>query len=638
MYSESVTSPERTTYLAFSRIVRPALFVGSFGFVVYYAVFRLPYWFPPQQRLVSSSYAFGFSNSVAILAVAGLLAGLTLLFLTRPDYLAFATQPFVSEFSEARRGLLRKVFVIVGLIYAVLTFVMFWYDMRAEPSLMWETRHLIHRMWVMDVYSVQPYTELSAEYGLILTYAPLYAYRLLKPLGASHPFGYFASHLLLNIAGLWCVYYVLSRSRMSDRARIVAFVLLAIAGFAPYMGVNGVLVRYLFPYASLLLGARLIGRLLVSRRLAGTLGAACVAFLLVMGNVLLSPEIGVAFAIAWTTYAALRLGRQPRLALISLLALTLAGLLSWLILPREYYGTFLRFSEGANNLPLLPAPHLILYLVGLFLLIPPLLAGSARKWPEEEAPGVALCGALAVLCLVMAPGALGRCDPPHVLLYGMGTTMLLMIQLSRISWRAFAAYAVAYAAVFIVFIEAVNLVVFYGISPETLFSQHPVRNVIHKLRSAKGTTHPDNKTLSPLNRFPRIGLPFATFGDPVVERYVMDRRLLRPEYYVSVVGVYSSPALERKLNDLGKMEYVLVPRKLLRDGKTAPPRDPCAGYRKSLRQWFLFPTDLPCRAQPLDASAVVTSFLASNYTPIEQVSSFVLLRRNSGVLTTRNKR
>ncbi|MFL6464253.1 MAG: hypothetical protein ACJ73N_07605 [Bryobacteraceae bacterium] len=365
--------------------------------------------------------------------------------------------------------------------------------------------------------------------------------------------------------------------------------------------------------------------------------AALTMFLLMAGNILLSPEIGVAFAIAWTTYAALKGGRQRRLLMISLIALVLAGLLSWFILPREYYGTFLRFSEGANNLPLLPAPHLILYILSLFLLLPPLLAASVRQWPEEGAAGTAICGALAVLCLVMAPGALGRCDPPHVLLYGMGASMLLMIKLSAVSRRAFAAYAIAYAAVFIVFIEAVNLVVFYGISPRTILSRHPINNVIHKLALAKGTSHPDGMTLSALDRYPQIGLPFATFGDPVVEQYVIDRRRLQPEYYVSVVGVYSSAALERKLRDLAKMEYVLVPRTLVMDDKAAPPVDPCAGYRKSLRQWFLLPANLPCCARPLDASAAVSSFIGSNYTPVEKVSSFVVLRRNSGILTTQSK-
>ena len=272
--------------------------VGTFALIVYYALFQLPYRFPPQQRLVSPSYAFGFNNSVAIIALTGLLGALTIVFLIRHDYLGRTAKPFVSEDSKEQPGGLRAVFAVVCLIYAGLTFVMFSYDVRSEPSLMWETRHLIHRMWVMDVYGVHPYTELSAEYGPILTYAPLYAYWLLKPLGASHAFGYFVSHLALNVAGLWCSYYVLSRATMSERSCTVAFILLAIAGFAPYMGVNGALVRYLFPYAGIVLGARLAGRFLKTDHFSGTLVAALTVFLLMAGNILLSPEIGVAFGIA----------------------------------------------------------------------------------------------------------------------------------------------------------------------------------------------------------------------------------------------------------------------------------------------------------------------------------------------------
>jgi hypothetical protein len=52
--------------------------------LVYYAVFRLPFWFPRRQRLTSASYAFGFNNGVAILAVAVLLGTVTLLCLARP--------------------------------------------------------------------------------------------------------------------------------------------------------------------------------------------------------------------------------------------------------------------------------------------------------------------------------------------------------------------------------------------------------------------------------------------------------------------------------------------------------------------------------------------------------------------------
>jgi hypothetical protein len=59
-----------------------------------------------------------------------------------------------------------------------------------------------------------------------------------------------------------------------------------------------------------------------------------------------------------------------------------------------------------------------------------------------------------------------------------------------------------------------------------------------KLRSASGTGRSDIATLSALNRYPRLGLPFATFGDPAVETYVLSRGKAQPEYYMSVVGVY----------------------------------------------------------------------------------------------------
>ena len=38
--------------------------------LAYYALFQLPFYFPPRLRLWSASYAYGFNNGVAILAMA----------------------------------------------------------------------------------------------------------------------------------------------------------------------------------------------------------------------------------------------------------------------------------------------------------------------------------------------------------------------------------------------------------------------------------------------------------------------------------------------------------------------------------------------------------------------------------------
>jgi hypothetical protein len=611
--------------IATSRAARTGLSLFILTLLVYYALFRLPFWFPPRQRLMSASYTFGFNNGVAILAAAALLGVVTLLYFMWRREATELPILFPADGASRSRRTPMIAFVLAALFYTALTFVMYLYNVRSAPWLMWETRQLLHRTWLMDVYGLHPYTEVAAEYGPILTYGPLYMYWLLKPLGASLEQAYFACHLLLNLAGLWCAYYLLSRAIMPARGRVVAFGVLAVAGFAPYMGTNGVLIRYLFPYASLLLGHRAVMWASLYRRRVLRWGGATIAILmLLVANILLSPEVGAAFTIAWLGYTLLMLRFEVRVVAVSLIALIAAALLCWLFLPVAYYGTLLRFSEGANNLPLLPVPHLLLYTLTLFMVVPPLLAVILRERLTGDVPGAAVCGALAVLCVAMMPGALGRCDPPHVLLYGMGASMLLMIRLASASRGAFAAYAIAYAGVFIVLMQVINLQVFYGISPPMLLSSDAVTNVARKLRTATGTVHLSMATLSALDRYPRLGLPFASFGDPAVERYVLSRRKLQPEYYVSIVGVYNAAALERKLRDVGNMEYLLVPGFMLQRQE-----DECAIYLKNLRLWFLYPVELPCRADPIDPTTTVQSFIADHYAPVEQVGFWWVLRKTS---------
>jgi hypothetical protein len=608
-------------------VARNAVWILALTLVAYYALFRLPFLFPPRQRLMSASYAFGFNNSVAILAMAGLLGIVTLLYVVRRGQALELRVLFSSERPIKQIRPIRAAFAIGAVGYAILTFAMYIYNVLAAPPLMWETRHLLHRTWLMDLYGLRPYSEVAAEYGPILTYAPSLLYRLLRPLGASHDLAYFAAHLLLNLAGLWCVYYVLSRANMPSRARIAAFAVLAIAGFGPWMGVNGVLARYLFPFGALLLGHRVVSSALSRNSYVLLIAAAVVVLLLLIANVLLSPEIGIAFAVAWLGYAMLSVRTDVRILAISVIAFVAAALFCWFFLPVAYYGTLLRFSEGANNLPLLPAPHLLLYMLTLFLVVPPLLAAGARGLWTTGVRDAAICGAFGILCVVMSPGALGRCDPPHILLYGMGAAMLLMIRLANISWRAFGIYLIAYAGVSILFLETVNLIVFYGVSPTTIISRHPLANLAQNLSEASSATQINRDVASALDRYPRLALPYASFGPPAVEKYVVTSGKLDPEYYVGTVGVYSAEAVDRKLRDVGKAEYLLVPGFLwLQSG----PPNPCGGYLKNLRQWFLYPARLPCRADPLDPLATVKSFISDHYMPVEQIGSWWVLRRISG--------
>jgi hypothetical protein len=592
------------------------------GLLVYFAVFRLPFRFPPQVRLMSASYTFGFNNSVAILALVALLGLATLLQLLRRQ----ANEPlitFASPDAAGARRAIRIAFVVLALFYAALTWALYLYDKQSEPSLMWETRHLLHRAWVMDVYKLRPYTEIAAEYGPILTYAPLYVYWLLKPLGTSHLQAYFVSHLILNLGGLWCAYYIVSRVVVLNSARVIAFIVIAVSGFGPYMGINGVLLRYLFPFATLLLAHRLVTRALsFSHQQARWPTAVATVMLLLSANILVSPEVGIAFALAWMAYAGLSARSDLRILAVSLIGVLATTFLCWLSLPAAYYGSLLRFSEGANNLPLLPAAHLLLYISSLFLVVPRLLAASLRRPRSGDGPDPAIGAAFAGLCVVMAPGALGRCDPPHVLFYGMGLAILVMIALANISRRAFAIYVSAYVGVFIILMQLVNLRVFYGISPRSLLA-HPVASFANALPGTVGTEHPSMATLSALDRYPQLGLPYASFGDPAVERYVISRGQLHPEYYVAIVGVYDAAALERKLSDVAKMDYLLVPNRFVT--RSAP--HVCSEHLVSLRRWFFYPAKLPCRFDPLDPAKSLNAFIADHYATVQEVGSWSVLRR-----------
>jgi hypothetical protein len=617
-------SPKTTRVVSVVRLAwaRTVLATVIFALLVYYALFHLPFRFPPQVRLWSASYAFGFNNSLAILGLVAFLgvASLIVLLSYRPKALPVT---FTSSPTPTARRAMRIAFFGCALVYAGLTCALYLYEVHSAPTITWETRHLLHRTLVMDVYKLRPYAEIAAEYGPVLTYTPLWAYWLLQPLGASALQAYFVCHFILNLSGLWCAYYLFSCARMRSWARVIAFVVIAISGFAPYMGINGVLLRYLLPFASLLIGHRVVTWVLGSpHRQVRWIVAAVTVLLLLNANILVSPEAGLAFALAWTGYAVLSARCDLRVVAVSLISVLVTAVASWFVLPAAYYGTLLHFSAGANNVPLLPAPHLLLYIFTMFLVVPWLAAASLRQSRDADVPGAAIGGALAALCVVMVPGALGRCDPPHVLFYGMGVAMLSMIVLANRWRRAFLIYLGTYAFVSIFLMQLVNFRVFYGIRPRSLLA-HPVASIAEALPYTTGTEHPSTATLAALNRYPRLGLPWASFGDPEVERYVISSGKLEPEYYVAIVGVYDAAALNRKLADVGKMEYLLVPTGYV--GRSTAGL--CSEYLENIRRWFLCPVKLVCRAEPLDPAGSLTSFIADHFVPVERIGSWSVLHR-----------
>ena len=175
---------------------------------------------------------------------------------------------------------------------------------------------------------------------------------------------------------------------------------------------------------------------------------------------------------------------------------------------------------------MLPAPHIVLYLLTLFLVVPVLL-GAALLAPPANGP---LLLALAALCVVMTPGAAGRCDPPHVLLYGLGVSTLLFILMAGRSRGEFLGYAAVYAVTAIALLQSNNLRQFYSIPYKEQASLRFLSVLSAKYH--KTATHIAKVSAvdySALEKYPKMGIPFATYEtDRAIEAYVFSHEKIAP--------------------------------------------------------------------------------------------------------------
>ncbi|MCB1120649.1 MAG: hypothetical protein KJT03_03805 [Verrucomicrobiae bacterium] len=587
----------------------------GFGGVTYYGLFHLPFHFPTDRQLVSPSYAFGYNNCIAFVVIAGLLGLATLFSIWKPATFALSPLKFLPKKAIPGKRLPLWPFLVLIGVYAILTLVLYYYTTESNKvGLTWESRHFLHRIQLYGILKQRPYVDFQAEYGPALMYPPAWLHGLLAPAGMSRTAAYFLYHLILNVGGLWCLHYLLASIDAPARLRSIGLLILGLAAFAPYMGLNGVVLRYSCPFASILFGHRVLSSYSHNWRLRHWFGGLCLLLLLVAANVSLSSEAALAFCLSWLVYAGIAALGNHRVLTISIIGLGLAATGGRLFLPEAYYESLLRFSEGANNFPILPAPHILLYVATLFLIVPSLLTAAWQR-ATHHAP---LQGALAALCVVMIPGALGRCDPSHVLFFSLGACLLLMVKLSQLSLLRFSIYTASYAIVFIGLAGLVLLTGFSGLNRVEVIT-HPqtaLKNVLINIK--QDIESRDLVYLSAFDKYDSIGIPLATWGgDRFAEDYLFERGAVSPEYYVGLIGVYTPSDIDRKLQDIANHDYILAPDWLFDWERNSL----CDEHLSSLRYWFLCPINIDCLRTDLDPFLQTSQFIKSNFQKVEQIGS-----------------
>jgi hypothetical protein len=221
---------------------------------------------------------------------------------------------------------------------------------------------------------------------------------------------------------------------------------------------------------------------------------------------------------------------------------------------------------------------------------------------------------------MLAPGALGRCDPYHVLFYGLGTVLLAFIYLSgRGTKTAFRTYTVVYLLIFFVGLEMINVWVF-RLTPGIVRSW-----VVDTWRGRRATTEAD---LTPLLKFDQLALAYGSYGyNKPTQRWLWSHKKIAPEYYMGGMGIYTQSQMAERILDLGRFRHVLIHESYQNIHEQAI-HEPCAADEYYLRKALLYPWRLTCVRFALDPDGQISRYLQTDYHVIETVGEYLVLEKN----------
>lgn len=572
----------------------------------YLLLFRLPFAFPGKERLTSASYAFGFNNQVAIAALICLTGLLTIFRLWRTG-----TVPAISFVSAVTDRLPRRALAIMSFVYLAFTWAVYqWAKSVPWYGIDWESSHFIWRLKLTVLYGLRPYSDYQYEYGPALAYFPIVLAKLLSGTGISLEAVYYVSHLFLNVCGLFSLALILDHLSIPIRNKKMIFFVLAFAAYLPNMGLNGVLLRYV----TVPLGMILVHQALRAARRIFEFRVFFVSLIACATNIAISPEMGIAFLLTLGCYSTARI-RRTRGVISALLALGLSAILAPLLLPVPYYATLLHFGQGANNLPLLlSSPHLVLYLIAFLWIVPICLAGWWNKHEDKV-----LVAALSFSCLLLMPGALGRCDPYHVMFYGLGLFLLAFAHMANSNPLYFRYAALGYVLVFVLGLEIINFWVF-GLTP---------RAIVHWVRApSPAPAHPEE-----LRKYAAFALPYGSYGyTKQMQQWLWASRKVAPEYYMGGMGIYTESQMADRLRDIGRFRYALVPDWYYNLDQFAG--DPCVWQWQSMRKVLLSPSPLSCKQKAIIPDVEIARFLKLKYRIIDKVDEYIVLERTYRLVST----
>jgi len=371
------------------------------------ALFTVPYHFAVPHT-ISDSEIFGYNNRVAVLIVilGALWAGI---FFHEPQKMDRGGKPL--GLSTLWKALL-IVLAFTGTI-SILT---------QHMDGVFESGYMIDRVKLAIAGHVA-YRDFEFIYGPLLVYGPA-TLAWCFHLTARNACNFF--WMLLALAGVLQLYSILRWTDFSAATQRRVFGLVFLLSLSPLLSnsTSYVLFRFLTPIYLAMAIARLVQK---SETHASILLWSVPSVALATA---VSPEAGMTFCLGIILYLLCFTRVWQRSAYLISFAVSLAGMsgVFWVAAKLGIYRTLLSMQGGAYNFPLMPTPHLLIFLVAVGIAATYVVTRFRRG---EATPLTALC----CVALATLPAALGRCDLGHVLVDGLGIFICAFLVADASNWR-----------------------------------------------------------------------------------------------------------------------------------------------------------------------------------------------------------
>ncbi len=600
--------------------VAAILLVGAF------CIFRVPYWFPSREPTFDSpSYALGFNNRVAVLsvwAVAGVLCLRSLFWRQAKPEPVDAIFSWVSKRGPVRfLGMPISVLLLfIGLDFAIT--LCFYYCI---PHLdeYFEAANLLQMFHVSIKYHLLPFRDIAWCYGPALFYIPVAFMRCSLFLGASAEIGYLVCLMFLSGLGYWLLFWVVDCFRIKVADRIVIYSSYVIFFLEMSMGVNGVLLRFVAPYAALLWIHRWSLKLAASRSPTAAAKLCGASLLCALAVLSLSVELGIAYVVAQAAYFAHRTIFGGRFWLFGFLGTAVCMPLWWLVFP-ESLEMVMGVSKGGYNMPIFPAVYMLLFLGSIFWLIPKLFRVCMTRQPGDD---VSLILAWAMLLMCVIPASLGRCEFGHVAHYGIGIFLTTLAVSAKWSRQFYTIYALLFFVVYCVAGRAVNVAGLADVLQPvrmTLAGRHPV------------PTSQPSPLIAALHLDEVTGVAGPLGLDGTTRRYLIESGKYAPQYHPDYARVGTMADLDKKIASLSKASYVLVPEGILSlkgvsDEQIQASRQaeiPQRDVQQSawLGSLYLYPIEFKTKHLPLDPTMIEARYIVAHYRTVQRANGWVLMK------------